>query len=430
MSDQVKALAKAVGEIWRFRYTRLVNRHVRRDPVSRLGMRAQRTDPYPTYQQLREAGSFYRLRTGELVTAHHAICREVLRDRRFGVRPPGDRGPVERPAELIFDLGFLERDAPDHARLRRLVAPAFSPKMMDSYRPTIEATAERLLDGVGTGTFDLIGRYANPLPMTVITALLGVDGTESARITRHGSALVTAINGIRSIRHLRQLFTASTDLERIFADLIARRRAEPGEDLVSKLLAAEDAGSLTGYELYITCNLLLIAGFETTVNLIGNGVKALLDHPDQWAALRADPSLAAGAVEEILRYDPPVQNTFRIAHEELEVAGQHFPAGQGVLLLIGAAGRDPAVYDEPDRFDITRTGATDHLAFSAGAHYCVGSPLARLEGEIALRHLVERLPGLHRTGGAPMRPSWTLHGLRRLPVSAGPATPARRTVPA
>jgi cytochrome P450 len=418
MSGEAKAITRAVAEIWRLRYARTVNRYVHRDPISRLGMRGAIADPYPTYRRLREAGPFHTMRTGDRATAHHAICREILRDRRFGTRMPGDRGPTEQPPELTFDLGMLDRDPPDHTRLRRLAAPAFSPKKMDSYRPTIEKTAATLLDGLGTGGFDLVSAYANPLPITVITALLGVDGLDPARISRHGSALISAVNGVRSVRHLRQLFKASTDLERMFNGLIEQRQQNPTDDVVSTLLAAEQAGSITGYELYVTCNLLLIAGFETTVNLIGNGVKALLDHPDQWAALRADPALASQAVEEILRYDPPVQNTYRIAHTEAEIAGEVFRPGQGVALLIGGAGRDPAVYPEPDRFDITRAGGPEHLAFSGGAHYCLGAPLARLEGEIALRHLAERLPDLHRTGRPVMRPQITVRGFQRLPVAA------------
>jgi cytochrome P450 len=421
-ASQARAAAKVVGEMWKQRYMLWVNRHVHRDPLARLRQRGARANPYPDYARMRENGPIFRLRTGERVTADHAIAREVLRDRRFGTRPAGDPGPTERPVEMVLDMGFLERDEPDHSRLRRLVAPAFSPKKMDTYRPVIEDTAARLLDGIGAGPFDLIERYANPLPITVITALLGVDGADSRQITQHGSALTSAINGIRSIRHLRSLFHASTDLERMFNELIEQRRVEPGEDVISKLLTAQDAGSLTGYELYITCNLLLIAGFETTVNLIGNGVRLLLANPDQWDLLRSDPDTwAPRAVEEILRYDPPAQHTGRVAHAEIELAGEVFRPGDWMLVMIGGTGHDPKVYADPDRFDITREGAPDHLAFSAGAHYCIGAPLARLEGEIALRHLAERLPDLRAAGRPTLRPSITIRGYQRLPVTGGPA---------
>jgi cytochrome P450 len=426
--DELRSASKVITQMWRTRSQEFVNRHVHRDPLARLKLRGARANPYPDYRRMRDGGPISRLRTGERLTADHAVAREVLRDRRFGVRLPGDAGPKERPQEMVLDMGFLDRDAPDHGRLRRLVAPAFSPKMMDSYRPAIEETADRLLDGVGGAPFDLIDRYANPLPITVITALLGVEGADSARITQHGSALTSAINGIRSIRHLRSLFAASTDLERMFNKLIADRRANPGEDVISTLLTAQDAGTLTGYELYVTCNLLLIAGFETTVNLVGNGVRALLANPDQWALLREDPEgMAPRAVEEILRYDPPAQHTARVAHEPVDVGGEHFEPGDWMLIMIGGTGRDPKAFPDPDRFDITRTGGPDHLAFSAGSHYCIGAPLARLEGEIALRHLAQRLPDLRAAGRPTLRPSITIRGYQHVPVTGGPA---RKPVPA
>jgi len=418
MSSELAVLADVLRESAALRSRRWVGAHVRREPVARLHTRAGIADPYPVYARVRAAGPFLRHSSGDRVTAHHGLCEQVLRSRDFGVRPPGDAAPAGPTAG--FDLGMLDRDPPEHTRLRRLVAPAFSARRIEAHRPLVEGAAARLLDGIGTSTrFDLVARYASPLPVTVITALLGVDSAEAADLARHGAAVSTALDGIRGLRHLLALQRASAELLGMFERLIDERRRKPGTDVISALVAAEGEGRLTGYELLVTCNLLLVAGFETTVNLIGNAVTALLDHPDQWAALRDDPSLAAAAVEETLRYDPPVQSTYRIAHVPVELAGERFAAGDGVMLLIGGAARDPAAYPDPDRFDLHRRPDVSHLAFSAGLHYCLGAALARLEAEVGLRQLVERLPRLGRAGRGRMRPASTIRGYATLPVRAG-----------
>jgi len=418
MSSELAVLADVLRESAALRSRRWVGAHVRREPVARLHTRAGIADPYPVYARVRAAGPFLRHSSGDRVTAHHGLCEQVLRSRDFGVRPPGDAAPAGPTAG--FDLGMLDRDPPEHTRLRRLVAPAFSARRIEAHRPLVEGAAARLLDGIGTSTrFDLVARYASPLPVTVITALLGVDSAEAADLARHGAAVSTALDGIRGLRHLLALQRASAELLGMFERLIDERRRKPGTDVISALVAAEGEGRLTGYELLVTCNLLLVAGFETTVNLIGNAVTALLDHPDQWAALRDDPSLAAAAVEETLRYDPPVQSTYRIAHVPVELAGERFAAGDGVMLLIGGAARDPAAYPDPDRFDLHRRPDVSHLAFSAGLHYCLGAALARLEAEVGLRQLVERLPRLGRAGRGRMRPASTIRGYASLPVRAG-----------
>ena len=418
MSSELAVLADVLRESAALRSRRWVGAHVRREPVARLHTRAGIADPYPVYARVRAAGPFLRLRSGDRVTARHGLCEQVLRSRDFGVRPPGDVAPASPTAG--FDLGMLDRDPPEHTRLRRLVAPAFSARRIEAHRPLVEGAAARLLDGVGTSArFDLVARYASPLPVTVITALLGVDSAEAADLARHGAAVSTALDGIRGLRHLLALQGASAELLGMFERLIDERRREPGTDVISALVAAEGEGRLTGYELLVTCNLLLVAGFETTVNLLGNAVTALLDHPDQWAALRDDPSLAAAAVEETLRYDPPVQSTYRIAHVPVELAGERFAAGDGVMLLIGGAARDPAAYPDPDRFDLHRRPDVSHLAFSGGLHYCLGAALARLEAEVGLRQLVERLPRLGRAGRGRMRPATTIRGYATLPVRAG-----------
>jgi cytochrome P450 len=418
MPSELVVLVRVLQEAAALRTRRWVGAHLRREPVARLHTPSGIADPYPVYRQVRAAGPFLRLRSGDRVTARHGLCEQVLRSRDFGVvRPPGDAASATPTAG--FDLGMLDRDPPDHTRLRRLVAPAFSARRIEAHRPLVDAAAARLLDGVGrSDQFDLVARYASPLPVTVITALLGVDSAEAAGLARHGAALSTALDGIRGLRHLLALQRASADLVAMFERLIDQRRQEPGDDVLSALVAAEGEGRLTGYELLVTCNLLLVAGFETTVNLLGNAVTALLNHPDQWAALRDDPNLAAAAVEETLRYDPPVQSTYRIAHVPVELAGERFAPGDGVMLLIGGAARDPAAYPDPDRFDLQRRPDAAHLAFSAGVHYCLGAPLARLEAEVGLRRLVERLPRLRRAGRARMRPASTIRGYAALPVRA------------
>jgi cytochrome P450 len=431
MPGELRALGGVVREMAVLRARRWVGAHVRHEPVARLHTRAGIADPYPIYAQLRGQGAFVRLRTGDRATARYECCRQVLRSRDFGVRMPGDRGSVEPDGGVQMDLGMLERDPPDHTRLRRLAAPAFTPRAIEVHRKLIETTADRLLDrAAGAGRFDLVAGYAAPLPVTVITALLGLEQHDAASLAAHGAAITSALDGLRSPAHLRAVVRAGNALQPAFERLIDRRRREPRDDLVSALVAAEDAGRLTAYELFVMCHLLLIAGFETTVNLIGNAVAAVLDRPDLWSALRAEPALAKALVEEVLRYDPPVQWTYRITHRETEIGGERFRPGDGVLVLLGGAGRDPAAFPHPDRVDLHRPRGAEHLAFSAGIHYCLGAPLARLEAEVALRRLAERMSGLHRDGRATWRPAATIRGYASLPVrvaaGAGDPPPASR----
>ena len=281
----------------------------------------------------------------------------------------------------------------------------------------MEATVHDLLDRARQqgGTFDLVSALAEPLPVAVISDLLGIPPAERAPLVQHGHVVVTALDGIRSPCHAHDLLRSTRALEAMFEGLVRRRRADPGEDVVSALLRSEDR--VSPHELVSMCSLLLVAGFETTVNLIGNGVLALLAHPEQWQALCRRPDLAAGAVEEVLRFDPPVQRTARVAHEATELAGRPVRRGQAVLLLLGGANRDPEVFEDPARFDVTRTPAVEHLAFSSGQHYCLGAPLARMEGEVALRALAERLPGLRPAGRVVLRQGRTIRGPQRLPVA-------------
>jgi cytochrome P450 len=315
-------------------------------------------------------------------------------------------------------MSFLEKNPPDHTRLRRMAAPAFSPRRMADYRALIEKTVAELLDELPTsGRFDLVSRFAARLPIAVISNLLGVPTARADEFARWGATIGTALDGVKGVRHLQALIKANAGLEQLFGELFAARRREPTDDVIGTIVAAEGDG-IAPAEMVPLCTLLFIAGFETTVNLISNGVIALLAHPDQWAALRDDPTLAPGAVEEILRYDPPVQRTGRVALTDTELDGTEVRRGEYVITLTAAANRDPEVYADAGTFDITRELPAEHLAFSSGIHYCLGAPLARMEGSIALAALAQRMPSLRRAGPFVRRNASTIRGPLRLPVAA------------
>jgi hypothetical protein len=418
-----RAVTFAAG-LYRQRYGIAYAGYLRREPMALLQLRPGREDPYAIYARMRRHGTLSLTPLGNWVTTSHRICNLVLRDRRFGVRPEGTARRVSASDE--FDMSMLDRDPPDHTRLRRLAQPAFSPKQMAGYRSRVEGTVGRLLDRAEeAGDFDLVPALAAPLPIAVITDLLGVPDADAENFARYGTVIGGALDGIRSLSHAARLQTAQAELTALFDGVFALRRREPADDIVSRLVEAE-GDQITPEEMLPMCILLLVAGFETTVNLIGNAVNALLDHPEQWAALCADPAtMAERAVEETLRFDPPVQRTGRFALEPVELDGRVVRRNQFVVTLIGAANRDPDAYRDPDRFDIHREPEVDHLAFSSGIHYCVGQPLARLEATIALRSLAERMPGLQRAGATRRRNSTTIRGPIHLPVRACPRRAAR-----
>ena len=382
--------------------------YVRRDDLAMLALRPGRANPYAIYERLRARGPLTPTHLGNWATTSHRLCDSVLRDRRFGFLEHANG----------FDLSFLEMNPPDHTRLRRLATPSFSPKAVATYADRIEKVVGELLDkAAAADEFDLVSSFAGPLPIAVITELLGIPDTASADFTRHGAVIGSALDGIQSLRHAAQLQAADAEVTAMFESLFELRRREPRDDIVSRLVAA-DSDQVKPEEIMPMCGLLLVAGFETTVNLIGNGVLALLAHPEQWRALCADPAtMAPKAVEETLRYDSPVQLTSRNALEPLELDGHEIRQGQSVLTLLGGANRDPGVYERPAEFDLARENPAPHLAFSSGIHYCLGQPLARLEATIAFRMLAERMPALHRTGPVKRRNAITIRGPLRLPVA-------------
>jgi cytochrome P450 len=319
------------------------------------------------------------------------------------------------PRPMVF------RDPPAHTRLRSLVSKAFTSRVVQGLRPHIQEIVDGLLDRVqNNGSMDVISDLAYPLPVQVICEMLGVphDDRDTMRqwsedITRSLDAL-----GQPSDREIvKRGRRARHALGEYFRRLLPERRRHPQADLLSLLLAAEEQGDkLTEDELLATCVLIFIAGHETTVNLIGNGLLALLQHPDELQRLKSDANLLPDAVEELLRYDSPVQRTARVTKSEIELGGKTIPRRALVVAAIGAANRDPAHFAEPDRLDITRKG-NDHIAFGFGIHFCLGAPLARIEAQIALGTLLRRLPRLELATGAPRwRESSTLRGLKSLPI--------------
>ncbi|MFI5620961.1 cytochrome P450 [Streptomyces sp. NPDC051567] len=379
-------------------------------------------DPYPLYARLREAGPVHQVLLWAeygpswLVVGHHEARQalnhpELAKDWRSSGLFPG-------VAVSEANTNMLESDPPHHTRLRRLVAGEFTARRVEALRPRVQQITDELLDAMAARperTADLIEALAFPLPMTVICELLGVPGLDRDRF-RHWSREVVAPTTTTAEG------TAHRELSCYLAELVEAKAKAPGEDLLSALIRTrdEDGDALAPDELIGMAFLLLVAGHETTVNLISNGVRALLDHPAQLAAVRADPDgLLAGAVEEMLRYDGPLQNaTFRYARQDVELGGTVIPAGAIVMVSLAAAGRDPGRFPRPDAFDIRRA-PQGHLAFGHGPHFCIGAPLARMEGRIALRGLLDRFPDLARdpAGEPPLwLPGGLMRGVTRLPV--------------
>ncbi|MFI0907850.1 cytochrome P450 [Streptomyces sioyaensis] len=388
-------------------------------------------DPYPLYSRWRAQAPLARLDDQLMLLTRYEDCAAVLRDGRFG-HPEADdpRFAGRRPSlDVLVDddgrpvRGFLGLNPPDHTRMRALVSQAFTRRRVERLAPRIEELTDELFTAMerAPGPVDLIEGLATPLPVAVISELLGVPTADRHRMLTWSHAVARALvpDFLLPPGAAEQEAQARREFTDYLRELVVERRRAPGDDLLSALVTVHDDGdALTENELLATCTLLLIAGHETTVNLIGNGTLALLRHPDQLARLRRDPALTDNAVEELLRYDSPVQLTVRFALQDAEVAGVPVPAGSTLLLLIGAANRDPAAYEHPERLDIGRTPLR-HLAFGQGIHFCLGAPLARLETQIALRMLLARAPQVRLAGEPEWKDHITLRGLSRLPLSLG-----------
>ncbi len=364
-------------------------------------------DPYPTYRRLREEAPVFwsEHMNGWVVTSYDGVLRTFSDPQHFrnGGRfePVFDALPAEVHAEFApmrrhFMHGIIGADPPDHTRMRALIQKAFTPRALDAMRAPVQVIVDQLLDDcAGRDEFDVVRDLANPLPVLVIAQMMGVPlemGPQFKRwsdeVMRFQSSGRAALDEMR-ISH-RALFEFRAALE----DLFAQRRAEPRDDLITALVQAEEQGDrLSQEEMLATCVTLLVAGHETTTNLIANGLLALLRNPEQLAALRANPSLTATAtaIEEMLRYDTSLQRNRRIVGEDVEIHGQHLRKGQFVMQVIGAANHDPAVFREPETFDIARN-PNPHLGFGRGIHFCLGAPLARIEAPAALLSLLERFP--------------------------------------
>jgi pimeloyl-[acyl-carrier protein] synthase len=381
------------------------------------------SDPYPTYDRLRAEDPVHHSPLGFWVLTRYDDVVSVLRDPRFAKEAIASfvaaRFGVPTPG---MGLSMLDRDPPDHTRLRGLVSKAFTPRVVERLRPHIQQIVDGLVDrAAGAGSMDLIEEFAYPLPVIVICEMLGVPVADHERFKGWGLDIARGLDSVMlppdSEVHRRSM-AARHALSDYFRALIAERRAAPRDDMLSGLIAAEEAGdTLSEDELLATCILLLVAGHETTVNLIGNGTLALLRHPGQLRRLRENPELIGTAVEELLRYDGPVQRTARIPSADVTIAGHKIDKGEMVMPFIGAADRDPVQFPDPNRLDITRAD-NRHIAFGWGIHFCLGAPLARVEGQIAISTLVRRFPNLALATDEPeYRQSLTLRGLKTLPVS-------------
>ncbi|MFD5177578.1 cytochrome P450 [Nocardia sp. NPDC058379] len=394
---------------------------------------AQRTDPYPLYARVREHGSLRLGGAGVVVLSSYENCATVLRHKASSVERHHAAIPLgptplhdlvgEAAGELVGTAPMLFRDNPDHARLRGLVAKAFTPAVVRRMEPRITAIADAALDrAADRGRLDVVADLAGPLPVTVICELLGVPLDDEPLIRRWSTRLTRALDPVSATATLHRpepaaLVRDNNEMHDYFEQLARHRRTRPGEDLLSALIAAEETDEALAHdELIATCALLLIAGHETTVNLIANTVLALLRHRLHLGILRAAPPFAAAVIEESLRYDPPVQLIPRIARDDIHLPDVTIVAGDLIVMLIAAANRDPAVFTDPDRFDPAR--ANRHLAFGLGQHFCLGASLARLEATVAVSRLARRVIDPRLTmDPPPYREHTTLRGPAAMPLT-------------
>ena len=385
-------------------------------------------DPYPEYARLRAAGPVHQHPLGFWVVSHHEHVSALLRG-SLSVEERHVRGALADLNSEIYGereersggLSMLDQDPPDHTRLRRLVSKAFTPRSVAALQPEIERLVDEMLDRMAdAGSVDLVEALAFPLPFAVISQMMGVpSGIDHLRMRELAGTIVRSLEPVVDPNLAAAIMAADEELAALGLEMVRRKREHPGDDLLTALVHAEEDGDvLDDDELVAQVVLLYIAGHETTVNLIANGTLALLRHPDQLARLRAEPDLAGNAVEELLRYDSPVQFSRRITLEPYDVAGRTIPAGAFVMASLGSANRDTEFWGEDaDVVRIERANARSHSSFGAGVHHCLGASLARLEGTVAIGRLVERFPGLALDG----EPTWNgrinLRGPSLLPVT-------------
>ena len=392
------------------------------DPYAGVMASPPDRDPYPMYEKVRAKGDMVRSRMGAYVTPSREICDSVLRDNRFITATFDEASMV--PITLVKDGekivnpvqdSFLMMNPPTHTRLRKLVQPFFTPRALKDRTESIQKIVTQYLDRLDD-RFDVVSEFASQVPIQVIADLLGVPDDHKDVFARWGSSLAETLDGVWSHRQLKNLHATIIEYNDFIDGLMDERRRNPKDDIVSHLVTQHE--DLSREDLVATTGLLLFAGFETTVNLISNGVLKAFENPHTIAPLAQSPEYAEGFVEEVLRLDPPVQYTIRWPKERLELAGVSLPKGMPVMLMLAAANRDPRVFTDPLKFDPTRSNAREHLAFSAGIHYCIGAGLSRIEGSIALHELFKRFPNLGADGPVTRRRSKLIRGALRLPVRA------------
>lgn len=365
-------------------------------------------DPYPSYDELRKNAPIFWSEKGKywMVTSYD-IANQITKDLRFGKRLErwNHLNPLAKmlpgPAKLIKSRKnwMLNANPPEHTHLRSLVNKAFTPKMIEQMRSHIQEIADRLLEAVlPTGQIEFIGQFAFPIPITVIAEMLGIPSADHAKFRELSNTLTQTLEPGYSMEVLNHAVNAHEELTAYLKPVVDERREHPGSDLISALVLAEENGEkLSEEDIIGNVILMLVAGHETTVNLIGNGMMALLNHPEQMELLKQKPELIESAVEECLRYDSPVQTVKRIVEENMEYHGHKMKKGDMVILFLGACNRDPSAFVDADKFDIARS-PNKHLAFSAGIHHCLGAFLARVEGQIALSTILRRIPDIRMSG--------------------------------
>jgi len=389
-------------------------------------------DPYPTYARLHDEGPLHFVDVGGKWAVwaifSHAECSSIAKDPRLSAKrsqqmirtlPISQQGEFQELARL-FGLWMIFMDAPEHTRLRKLLNKGFSQAVVEGLRGQIQAVVDRMLEPLKPGDeIDLMSAFANPFPVRIILELLGLPQELHEAFTGW-SRDVARFRGTPTptVEHARTAQKALIQLMDFFKETVAERRLKKGNDLISLLIDIEEQGEvLTEDELYAQCTALLFAGHETTRNLIGSGMYSLLQHPEETEELRQNPEIIRSAVEELLRWESPVQFTARVLKGDMEVCGQRLPKNWSILCMLGAANRDPKQFKEPNRLDLKRLN-NQHLAFSAGPHFCIGNQLARLEGQVAILNLVQRFPNMKLVGP---RPEWAatfgFRGLKSLPVA-------------